>query len=141
MNFSYHVLRQERCHSRWLHDGRNSRKKVDCDFFEHPPYWEVVCINMYCDSFLGNKDVMTSESTFFRKRNEITIHRKRGVWKFSSQTCVCKQIADPAFNIYPAVCLSRSCFCADNIEFILYAVKMKGKLLKHDAPFLKSHLP
>ena len=71
----------------------------------------------------------------------LAVNTETFIGEFSAQGSIGKKVADPSFNIHPAVGLCCAGLITDGIETIQASPQMQGQGLQHITPFMKGHLP
>src|SRR5436190_4454023 len=94
---------------------------------------------MNCDALLWNANMMANKSIVLRKSCNVTVVTKCFIRKLTAQGCVCKKIADAAFDIHPAVGTRSACCPTDFVKFFFFRKQMHGQRFQHKSSLLEGH--
>src|ERR1700722_2348623 len=99
-------------------DGGHACQEVDRDLLEHSPDGEVECVDMDGDAFFGNQDMLGHEGVAFTQVGALPVEAEGGVRKFAAKRGIGEEVADPAFEVDPAVGAGGAGEVADTVEIL-----------------------
>ena len=91
------------------------------------------------DAFFGDQQVLAHESTLFAKVHGLAVEAKGFIREFAAQGSIGEEVADPSFEVYPAICAGSAGPVAHPIKLFQVFAEVEGEGPKHPATLRKCH--